>query len=522
MYNLVAVLLFILVAGTPASANPGVWSLAPTASGFQWVSPTGNALCKYAALSMVDSTHLQAKVVPIKYATWGVWAAAQNTRLQSWGFDAAGMYSYQYQTDANWPAGGVPYAVTLQSSSHAARGDYPYHCKNINHNYTGMVCGNSFYQPHGGGQLDVFDTACDAGSGVSGAYAADVAVQVSELNSFGPDMRNAIILIPEEADDLYGLNHIGHEDLGYVIAASNPSMASSYNNGYAYTDRTLYAKMALKSFLAREYGTLASLNTAWGTNYTTFDTSDPNGDAGIKSGTYASYGTGTGLLDENGARILPASPNCNNLVSSDSWSLKTATETDLHTFVAYFAQTYGQKLVAAWNTIKPRPPIFVPIYDGPTYVYAAIAPSLLNGDGFWIAPDERTSEVQRIISAVPGKPIIEGDYSSANPDSPFSGSKCSSTPTECYSTQASRGAGMVSFWRNSIHLQDATGKHTVVGLEHWGLYDQGNESMNFGLVTADHDNPYDGSANVKNGEARDYGDAITPIAAFLKSGICDP
>jgi hypothetical protein len=385
-----------------------------------------------------------------------------------------------------------------------------------------MVCGSSFYQPYGGGQLDVFDTACDAGGGVSGAYAADVAVQFGELNSYGPNLRNAIIMILEEADDLYGLNHTYHEDFGYVIAASNPSMAASYNNGYTYTDKTLYAKMALKTYLSNEYGTIAALNAAWGTSYTTFDTSDPNGDAGIKSGIYASYGTGTGLLDENGARLLPASPNCNNLASSDSWSLKAVTETDLHNFVAYFAQTYGQKLIAAWNTINPRPPAFIPIYDGPTYVYGAIAASLVNGDGFWIAPDMSVTDVKGIIAAAPGKPIIIGDYTSANPDSPFASSPCPSASSDCFTTQQSRGAGMVSFWTGALHLQDQSGLYVVVGLEHWGFYDQVDESTNFGLVTADHDNPYDSSADTANGETANYGDALTTISDFLKGGICDP
>jgi hypothetical protein len=62
----------------------------------------------------------------------------------------------------------------------------------------------------------------------------------------------------------------------------------------------------------------------------------------------------------------------------------------------------------------------------------------------------------------------------------------------------------------------------VVGLEHWGFYDQANENTNFGLVTTDHDNPYDSSADIANGEAANYGDAITPIKTFLTAEICDP
>ena len=186
----------------------------------------------------------------------------------------------------------------------------------------------------------------------------------------------------------------------------------------------------------------------------------------------------------------------------DAWwpAAHPAIGTDLHNFVAQYSSVYSQKLLSAWNQVRPRPPIFLPLYDGPGYVYSAIAPNLINGDGFWISPSEVTAEVQRIIAVAPGTPMIVGDYSSANPDSPMAGSPCSSAPTDCYSTQAARGAGMVSFWQNTLHLTDVNGRHTVVGLEHWGLYDQENDSTDLGLVTADHDNPYDGSADTSNGE----------------------
>ena len=117
-------------------------------------------------------------------------------------------------------------------------------------------------------------------------------------------------MIPEEGDDPYGINNLQHEDFGYILAASNPNMPSSYAQGYTYSDQTLYSKLALRDFLAKEYGNIGALNVAWGTSYTTFDTSDPSGDVGISNGSYASYGTGSGLLDENGAHLLAARQSC--------------------------------------------------------------------------------------------------------------------------------------------------------------------------------------------------------------------
>jgi hypothetical protein len=94
--------------GIPSRAvSAKVWNLEPTANGFQWVAPGGGAvLCKFAGVSGVDNTQLiragqDTNVVPDKYATWPMWAQAQNSRLKSRGFNAAGMYSEAYMNPPN-------------------------------------------------------------------------------------------------------------------------------------------------------------------------------------------------------------------------------------------------------------------------------------------------------------------------------------------------------------------------------------------------------------------------------------
>jgi hypothetical protein len=404
-----------------------------------------------------------------------------------------------------------------------------------------------------------------------------------------PPLASMELITTEEGDNLYGINsEYGHEDFGYDIAAQSPSMPTS-PNGYSYPNATLDAKIALRDWLAYTYGctnpvgghvgtpisggddiyassaycgsaaaasSLSALNTAWGTSYTTWSTSDTNGEAGIKTGggkavctvsgspysccsgsgtgtcsAYSSFGTGTGMLDEDGNDILSSASksSCSKIMVLNSWAANAQIETDLHNFVAYFAQTYGQKLSAGWepsNIGGPHPPIFVPIYDGPSYAYAAIAPY---ADGFWIEPTGNTNfgnlpDLQRIIAAssvTGGKsmPLIIADYSSAQLDSPWSADPA--PYTNIASTQGSRGSQIATWWASAIHQQDANNKHVVVGLEHWNYYDQANEKTNLGFVTTDHDNPYDGSADIANGEAQNYGDAITPIANFLNAGICD-
>ncbi|MHB2029611.1 MAG: hypothetical protein ACYCPT_12460, partial [Acidimicrobiales bacterium] len=558
---------------TPArTPSAKVWNLEPTASGFQWVAPGGGAVCKFAGVSGVDNTQLtragqDTNVVPDKYATWPAWAEAQNNRLKSWGFNAAGMYSSAYMNPPNYPTSGLPLEVVFQESGHATRDDGTYyHCKSINYNYGSMVCGSSFYNP-GGGNADVFDTSCDNGGGYAGAVKTDVASTTTGFpcpNCGFPAVANMEFITTEEADNLYGLdNQYTHEDFGYDIAAHDPAVPTS-PSGYNYPNATLDAKIALRDWLAHTYGcanpvgggigtpipvgddiypssaycgstnatdALSALNTAWGTSYTTWSTSDSRGEAGIKAGTYSAYGKGTGMLDENGSHVASAAAqaSCGTIMVLESWTATPQIETDLHNFVAYFAQTYAQKLSAAWaqSAVQPHPPIFDPIYDGPDYVYKAVAPYF---DGIWVNPVAGTTtpnvaDLQRIIadaSVTGGKsePIVIGDYGNAQPDSPFSAYPAEGDPQS--PTQGARGTAMVSWWTNALHQQDANRKYVVVGLEHWGLYDQANENANLGLVTTDHDNPYDGSADIANGEARNYGDVITPIKTFLTAGICDP
>jgi hypothetical protein len=567
---------------TPTStATPSegatVWTLEPTTNGFQWIPAAGSSfspICKAAVVSLVDMeqklSSADQTMLLTKYPTNSAWAEAQTNRLKSWGFTGAGSYSGTYSNRTSWPSDGLPFSAALQVSGHAKRDDISggvryYHCKSINYNYTGMVCAPG-YVPAGGGQADTFDVSCDNGKGIAGAYMDDLGTGGNDnINSLASSVGNFTWVVSEEGDDIYGLdNTYTHEDFAADIVNHTPMQSTSPNSpSYNYPNKTLDAKIALRDYLANEYGcsnpgggigtpmsagddlyhssaycgssaaasSLSALNTAWHTSYTTWSTSDAGGEAGIKNGTYASYGTGTGVLDENGAHTVASSyqSNCSlngGLLDTNAWTAYPQIETDLHNYIIYFAQTYSQTLSAAWAqpSATPHPPIFIPLYTAPSYVYAAMAPYF---DGFWVSPEivngsYSLTDLQRIIAAASvsgGKsmPLIVADYSTANPDSPFS-----QTPGAQYTTQADRGAGLVSWWTSAIHQKDTNGNYVIVGLEHWSFYDSDSESTNFGLVTSDHDNPYDGSADIANGEESNHGDAITPISDFLNAGICDP
>jgi len=329
------------------------------------------------------------------------WAESINSRLRAWGFNATGQYSYRYWQVAPKLRESLAIEPTWQLSGHSMRPDYPYHVKNV---YAGAVCppgGHDFvYQGH---QPDVFDPV------FSKSLKDEAAKHLSE-----PMGAPEFALIPEEADDLFGLNKTTHDHLGYIVLAQNPYVASDEQLHLQYTDHRLYSKYALRDFLKTRYTSIDKLNYAWNTHYTTWATS--SGD--LDSGTNA-WGSGSGLMDENGQHIYyPEGASC-RAGSTIQYNAEftnpmfPAVRKDLDDFVEYFAQTYGKTLNEALQQL-PHPPVFLPLYFGPVMAYRGLAPYV---DGFWVNGDD-PKRLKQIYEAS-RRPIILADYSTANPDSPL-------------------------------------------------------------------------------------------------------
>jgi hypothetical protein len=283
--------------------------------------------------------------------------------------------------------------------------------KNVYGNISGEgVCPGQYK----GRTPDVFDPS----------YAPAMAAwAMSTMTAANLDPTETYILIPEEADDLYGLNNLAsHQHMGFIIAAANPYMPKDLSTGKDYSDPILHSKYALEQFLETKYTTIQNLNASWGTSYTTWNTSSGN----VAAGTNA-YGVGTGFMDENGNSIYAGPSNCQagialNYVNSFSTA---NVRTDLDAFVLYFAQTYGQDLQAAIAaTGLSHAPVFAPLYNGPDQAYTGITPYV---DGFWtnpghngtqnsVTPADSVADVKRIYNDA-HKPLIVADYQTANASS---------------------------------------------------------------------------------------------------------
>ncbi len=501
---------------TVVTSVNNAWTLQTTGVGWQFVAPDQSVTCKYNGLGLVDDTPLgdHASTVLTKYGgSWETWASQQSARMKSLGFNAADWYSYRYYS--NWPTGGVPYVDSIPSSEYAIRdsGDGSvgaWHAKDALYipDPSGMKCGSSIFQ--GNGTVDPYDPAWATST------TAMMAAFGGGKNGY-PSQSHAMAAILDETDSMVCYTeannvHYSHADCGYVIAAQNPTVAHSpgwAGGSYTYPNHTLYAKQAMSAYLQTKYGTIDGLNSAWGTSYTSFGTSDAGGLAGISAGTYSSWGTGTGFLDENGSNIIAGSQSCGGANGNgpteglDAWGKTAQVKIDADAFVAAMAAQYASTLRTAWlaGCGSTCPPAILPFYDGPytpgtADIYSAVAPYT---DIFMVAPYAYASvgavqtEVQNIINADGGKPVIYENYLIANPNS-FAETGCAaSSYQDCQPTQALRGSLWSSLNNSVLRLKNPGGKYAVVGFSHWELYDYASQGNNTGLFTPD-DNGYDGSA----------------------------
>ncbi|HWB96039.1 MAG TPA: hypothetical protein VG672_05040, partial [Bryobacteraceae bacterium] len=313
--------------------------------------------------------------------------------------------------------------------------------------------------------------------------------------------------------------------LGWIILVTSPTQTSNSARGVTYSDTTVYSKQKLSSWLSSRYnGSIAALNAAWGSNYTTF-------------GSAGGWGTGTGLLDEDGTCPARGSSKC--WVPTDPYNLTGATsqmQSDLSAFLVVHAQNYFATIKGILTAAAPGV-----LYAGPTSL------------GTWGTPPRReileaasqyvdllevatvpplctncTDLQQRVdfVTTYGGdKPWTSWEGFPANQDSfmsPYA------TSTDEFTTQAARGAAYQQRVQQLLNAADSsTGTHHLVGLQWWDLYDMRGEDTNWGMLTP-RDDPYDGaSATETTGadswgyptgclsgygcEQGNYGDFITPV-----------
>ncbi len=454
------------------------------------------------------------------------WGPQQNRRLQGWGFNSlaeyASLYTQATTTNSSWPGGKqpvpMPFSVlawpgyySLINSGGFANAPVKELVRSVN---------TTYYRGYQGMSPDVWDP--NFKSWLDGFLQHEVAA-TQWIN--GPNNSFVIGFNVDDADDLFGFGAGpdfttiangqpggGREQvhLGWIALVTPPTQTANQGLSQSYSDTTVYTKKQFAAFLQQRYTSVAALNAAWGAEYTSL-------------GTSGGWGTGTGLLDEDGR---------NSWVPRDSTRLNDATAAmrkDLDDFLFLHAQQYFSVIKASLSTYAPGR-----LYLGPTtlgtwgtparkqvlqaaapYIDVYMAPSIPAG----VADDQQ--RIDFVFQNVGDKPWLQWEGFAGQPDSYMDAFPASDTVQPQSSSQAQRGQTFVSMINLLTGAHTTSGVYPVVGYKWWQLIDNRGERMNWGLVTR-RDNEYDGVASAVNisldlfgfkigGEVRNYGDFISSV-----------
>lgn len=454
-------------------------------------------------------------------------AADAARRIESWGFNALGAYASSYALPVPTyfrPRGNsvrLPFIRCLNVSWYGAinaGGLAPAPFKTL---LAGAV-DPAIYHGWPGHVPDVFDPNFAL---YARRLAADEATATRQTvftaaTARGGDPQPSLARSPwllatsaDDADYLFGFGpgpaHPGvdgtvHPNIGWIIAVTKPEQRENKEVGAAagnaravvYADPVVYAKRAWESYLERKYHTIAALNAAWGSDYTTF-------------GSDGGWPTGRGVLDENGRHAW---------IGRDPYSLRAAApaaRADMNAFLAVYAEQYFRVTTAAIRAAAPRQLVLGP---EPLDSHGGMSrPEVLRAaarycDLLEVAPMPENPGVLAATYAVTGKPMIAWIGLRADRDSPLAAVASPSPSDWVFPTQAARGAAYARAVARLYAARTPAGVAPVVGLIWWEYMDKPSEGANWGLVTA-RDNAYDGREDrPAGGEARDYGDFLDAVA----------
>jgi hypothetical protein len=284
----------------------GWFHLEKLSSHWRFCDPLGNA---FFLASVFNVTPLQqtdsqgnnyAAVAAKKYGDTGpAWAEATAERLRSWGFNAVGEYSSSYvlavATDASYPVDGhglhsiptkLPFLMLVRPGYYSMANPAIYMSNYSNQQLLTEAVKNMLYgiSPYYGGYVPYDGEADYYDTNIYSWLQKDLSGEMiwSQIKN-SPYANYLVGINTEDGDDTYGLGAgdafattpAGHNNthLVWLIATASPVQTANSQYRQVYADTTVYTKKAWRDYLAAKYGTIGALDAAWGSNYTTFDSS---------------------------------------------------------------------------------------------------------------------------------------------------------------------------------------------------------------------------------------------------------
>lgn len=479
---------------------------------WNFVTPAGYAYW-YTSVAVAVNGSIPSSVIQSKYAQSNytksveLWGSQRGLRMQSWGFNTLGEYSGQIGmpiATKYHPASNVklPMVILINALLYELHNPAPIGLKEPIKDILVGVPKTTF----AGYRMplpDLFDPKFQQG------YQSALAFQKSIYPNFATSPW-VLAITTDDADELSALKSVdsNHPHPSFLIATTMFSYtAAQSSKKKPFMDPVLHSKYAWVAFLQQKYGTIQSLNAAWGSNYTAF------GDSG-------GYGVGTGVLDEDGRHT--------QWIGTDAIKLSNAAPqvaADMDAFLYQFGYQYGSVAV---NTIRS--------YDKNHLI---IGPNMLNKGGI----ATRIQFLQALKDAGvnvlalgynPGTNGMAADswtydqiglpgfvwYAlSANADSPLVGKP---SQTRDFPSQATRAQQYNRDLQSFYSAAGSNGDHYILGIDWWMLTDGAPaQDTNWGLIT-DKDNAYDGEEDViaqgkdpwgysTGKETRNYGNFLGPV-----------
>jgi hypothetical protein len=515
------------------------WLCDPSGGGFfirgvWYVAPNVNS----ATAAAIQSKYAK----PLSSVTAN-WALEQVRRLQAWGFNTIADYAvaevWPGTVDPAWGTAGntiplkLPFGLTEMTTHYAF----------IN---SGGQCGASAlkdmmngtgaaYTGYHYGFGDYFDPSFSicvknqlstdtwglqlALNSVNSPYLIYVNIDESDQTGFldaGPDFTT---VDGPNTGVLEAGRNAAH--VGWITLVTAPTQTANSNQGVTYSNTTVYTKQELSNWLAARYSaSIAALNTAWGSNYTTF-------------GTAGGWGAGSGLLDEDGT--CPTRSTGHSCWVGDPFTLNgetAAMRADMSAFYVHYLDQYFGVETAQFHSYAPgvmlqaqlgswgAPPAREVLTEAAKYIDLPImSPTPAS---VCLNCTDQQARIDFTARYLGDRPWINWTGFYALPDSAES---AFATANPAYATQAQRGAGYQDMVDLMVNAKSTVyGSYPVVGFNWWSLYDMNSQQANWGLLTP-LDNPYDGKSATITGAGNDpwgyptgkekanYGDFLSSVTS---------
>ncbi len=307
--------------------------------------------------------------------------------------------------------------------------------------------------------------------------------------------------VPEDSDNTSSFAQPGPEfpgrdgtigqHAGHVIATAAPVQTNNSsltgclptNACTPYADNVVYSKNAWRDYLIGKYTTVGALNTAWGSNYTTF---------GVNLG-YPKATTGSlGVLDEDGSSAWIGT----DLVNQSGMNANVKTDVDA------FLQLYAGKFYNVSATgIKAANGNMLVFSNAPMNSHAGMSrrPVIRAAGQYLDVLDTEYDSTRTTIGQQTylesGRPAMASTYWTASGDSPASATGIQN-PYQDNATQNARGRTYMDAMLSMVNLQGLNGDYPYIGQQAWD-WDEGTGAgaADFGQVTFI-DNAYDGHESV--------------------------